>query len=259
MPGILLTIWSMLGSGASSTWSDVKIVLLTSRSCCVAPRVAVTVTNSIGWLAASLFLRHGGRNSGGGKQYCWKREESGLSADMHKIGHGFPLEMPSGHARRTSRGAKKSSGDFGWGPGRLRVIIERERGKRAAYGRLDETGQLRRRREFGDGNRRRDVRRGGERTLLVILLLAMVLAMALHVHVIGFDMSMACDMSMPDGMSIRQITSGDWAKPSGLGIQPMGSNARSIMAASASCTAAKRKARTITGKIPPSFPGVKPP
>src|SRR5579884_2974834 len=62
---------------------------------------------------------------------------------------------------------------------------------------------------------------------------------------IGFDMSMACDMSMPEGMSIRQITKGDWAKPSGLGIQPIGSNARSIMAASANCTAARRKVRTI--------------
>jgi hypothetical protein len=54
---------------------------------------------------------------------------------------------------------------------------------------------------------------------------------------------MVCDMLMPDGISITQITSGHPAKPSGLGIHPIGNNARSIMAASANCTAAKRKVR----------------
>ena len=39
---------------------------------------------------------------------------------------------------------------------------------------------------------------------------------------IGLDMSIA-DIAAPDDMSIRQITSGDCAKPSGLGIHPIGS------------------------------------
>ena len=38
------------------------------------------------------------------------------------------------------------------------MVIEREHGKRAALGLLGEMGQFGRRREFGDGERRRDVR-----------------------------------------------------------------------------------------------------
>ena len=34
--------------GASSTWLALRMVLETSRFCCEAPRVAVTVTNSTG-------------------------------------------------------------------------------------------------------------------------------------------------------------------------------------------------------------------
>lgn len=48
------------------------------------------------------------------------------------------------------------------------------------------------------------------------------------------------------GESIRQMMSGDDAKPDGLGIQPVGKRARNIIAPSANVTAARWKVLPIS-------------
>lgn len=53
------------------------------------------------------------------------------------------------------------------------------------------------------------------------------------------DLDMAMDEVATAPESIRQMISGDWPNPAGLGIQPIGSKARNTIAASATATAAQ--------------------